>query len=139
MSQVNITTTKNTVTVNGETRVVTVATQGPQGASADFTLNSTDKVDGSVVYYDSSSATFKADATTTKLTLVNGGNFQAMSNTIRIKKRAASGSAGAPSSLSPSELAFNENDLKLYYGFGDNGSTPPSASSIITVGGTGAF
>ena len=62
-----------------------------------------------------------------------------MSNTIRIKKRAASGSAGAPSSLSPSELAFNENDLKLYYGFGDNGSTPPSASSIITVGGTGAF
>ena len=75
MSQVNITTTKNTVTVNGETRVVTVATQGPQGASADFTLDSTDKVDGSVIYYDSSSATFKADATTTKLTLVNGGNF----------------------------------------------------------------
>ena len=62
-----------------------------------------------------------------------------MSNTIRIKKRAASGSAGAPSSLSPSELAFNEADLKLYYGFGDNGSTPPSASSIITVGGAGAF
>ena len=62
-----------------------------------------------------------------------------MSNTIRIKKRAASGSAGAPSSLSPSELAFNEADLKLYYGFGDNGSTPPSASSIITVGGSGAF
>ena len=62
-----------------------------------------------------------------------------MSNTIRIKKRAASGSAGSPSSLSPSELAFNENDLKLYYGFGDNGSTPPSASSIITIGGSGAF
>ena len=62
-----------------------------------------------------------------------------MSNTIRTKKRAASGSAGAPSSLSPSELAFNEADLKLYYGFGDNGSTPPSASSIITVGGSGAF
>ena len=62
-----------------------------------------------------------------------------MSNTIRIKKRAASGSAGAPSRLSPSELAFNEADLKLYYGFGDNGSTPPSASSIITVGGSGAF
>ena len=62
-----------------------------------------------------------------------------MSNTIRIKKRSSSGSAGAPSSLSPSELAFNEADLKLYYGFGDNGSTPPSASSIITVGGSGAF
>ena len=62
-----------------------------------------------------------------------------MANTIRIKKRAASGADGAPSSLSPSELAFNESDLKLYYGFGDNGSTPPSASSIITVGGAGAF
>ena len=60
-----------------------------------------------------------------------------MSNTIRIKKRAASGSAGAPSSLAPSELAFNENDLKLYYGFGDTGSN--EASSIITVGGSGAF
>ena len=60
-----------------------------------------------------------------------------MSNTIRIKKRAASGSAGAPSSLSPSELAFNEADLKLYYGFGDTGSN--EASSIITVGGAGAF
>ena len=60
-----------------------------------------------------------------------------MSNTIRIKKRAASGSAGAPSSLAPSELAFNENDLKLYYGFGDTGSN--EASSIITVGGAGAF
>ena len=75
MSQVSITTTKNTVTVNGETRVVTVATQGPQGATADFTLNSDNKVDGSVIYYDSSSATFKADDTTTKLTLVNVGNF----------------------------------------------------------------
>ena len=62
-----------------------------------------------------------------------------MANTIRIKKRAASGADGAPSSLFPSELAFNESDLKLYYGFGDNGSTPPSASSIITVGGAGAF
>ena len=62
-----------------------------------------------------------------------------MSNTIRIKKRSASGSAGSPSSLSPSEIAFNENDLKLYYGFGDDGSTPPNASSIITIGGSGAF
>ena len=60
-----------------------------------------------------------------------------MSNTIRIKKRAASGSAGSPSSLAPSELAFNEADLKLYYGFGDTGSN--EASSIITVGGAGAF
>ena len=62
-----------------------------------------------------------------------------MASTIRIKKRASSGAAGAPSSLASSELAFNENasDKKLYYGYGDDGSA--GASSIITVGGNGAF
>ena len=75
MTSVNITTTKNTVTVNeGDTTVVTVATQGPQGAKG-MDLDETSKVDGSVIYYHASSDTFKADATTTKLTLVNGGNF----------------------------------------------------------------
>ena len=75
MTSVNVTTTKNTVTDNeGDTTIVTVATQGPQGPVG-FELEDTDKVDGSVIYYDSSSAKFKADATTTKLTLVDGGNF----------------------------------------------------------------
>ena len=75
MTSVNITTTKNTVTVNeGDSTVVTVATQGPQGPNG-IALDETSKVNGSVIYYDSSSAKFKADATTTKLTLVDGGNF----------------------------------------------------------------
>jgi hypothetical protein len=73
MSQVNITTTKNTVTVNGETRVVTVATQGSQGAST--AIDTSSAVDNSIVYYHASSGTLKTDDTTTKLTLVNGGNF----------------------------------------------------------------
>ncbi len=62
-----------------------------------------------------------------------------MANTIRIKKRASTGAAGAPSSLAPSELAFNENtgDKKLYYGYGDNGDG--TASSVIAIGGEGAF
>ena len=60
-----------------------------------------------------------------------------MANTIRLKKRAASGAAGAPSVLAPSEVAFNENDKKLYYGFGDDGDG--TSSSIITIGGSGAF
>jgi len=62
-----------------------------------------------------------------------------MSNTIRIKKRAASGSAGAPSALAPSEIAFNENasDQKLYYGLGDDGSG--EATSVIVIGGSGGF
>ena len=79
MTTVNVSTTKNTVTVNeGDATVVTVATQGPQGptfSSSGTTLNDSSKVDGSVVFFDSSSGTFKADSTTTKLTLVNGGNF----------------------------------------------------------------
>ena len=74
MSNINITQNKNTVTVNGETRVVTVKVAGPQGPKG-LDLDELSKVDGSVVYYDASSAKFKADATTTKLTLVNGGNF----------------------------------------------------------------
>ena len=56
--------------------------------------------------------------------------------TIRLKKRSASGAAGAPSSLAPSEVAFNEADKKLYYGFGDNGSG--ESSSIISIAGEGA-
>ena len=70
----------NSVTVSQVSDVTTVdiTTQGPQGptfSSSGTTLNDSSKVDGSVLYYDDSSGTFKADSTTTKLTLVNGGNF----------------------------------------------------------------
>ena len=80
MTQVNITTTKNTVSVTDEpTTVVTVSTVGPQGPQGEsgsgFTLDSTAKVDKSVVYYDSASGEFKADATWTIDTIVLGGNF----------------------------------------------------------------
>ena len=62
-----------------------------------------------------------------------------MANTIRIKKRAGTGNAGAPQTLAPSELAFNENasDRKLYYGLGDDGDG--TSSSVIAIGGDGAF
>ena len=79
MTSVNITTTKNTVTVNeGDSTVVTVATQGPQGpafAATGTSLNDSNKVNNSVVYFDSSSGTFKADQTRTVENLVDGGNF----------------------------------------------------------------
>ena len=70
----------NSVTVSQVSDVTTVevTTAGPQGPSfttSNTSLNDSSKVDGSVVYYDSSSGTFIADTTTTKLTLVNGGNF----------------------------------------------------------------
>ena len=68
--------TPNSVTVSQVSDVTTVevTTAGPQGPKG-IDLDETSKVDGSVIYYDSSSAKFKADATTTKLTLVDGGNF----------------------------------------------------------------
>lgn len=44
-----------------------------------------------------------------------------MANTLRIKRRSASGSAGAPSSLENAELAYNEADDTLYYGKGTGG------------------
>jgi len=61
-----------------------------------------------------------------------------MANTIRIKRRAASGGAGAPSTLANAELAFNEATDILYYGTGTGGSGG-SATSIIAIGGNGAF
>lgn len=86
MTSVNVTTQKNTVTVtdaNGSTTVqspvttvVTASTAGPQGASgAGFVLDSSAKVDKSVVYYNSALAEFKADDTWTIETIVLGGNF----------------------------------------------------------------
>ena len=78
MSSVNITTEKNTVTVNGDTSVVTVATQGPQGPQFSTTgtnLNDSNKVNNSVVFFDQASGTFKADQTRTVENLVDGGNF----------------------------------------------------------------
>ena len=86
MTSVNVTTTTNTVevTTNGSTAVVTVPqtsvvsaiTQGPQGpAGAGFDIDSTAKVDKSVVYYDAAAGQFKADAVWTTSTLTFGGDF----------------------------------------------------------------
>ncbi len=56
-----------------EVTTVEITTAGPQGPSS--VIDSSSAVDNSIVYYQQSSGTFKADATTTKLTLVDGGNF----------------------------------------------------------------
>ena len=78
MSNINISQTKNKVTVNGETRVVTVKTagpQGPQGEGFDITLNHAGKVNNSIMYYQQSTDTLRLDATRTVENLVDGGNF----------------------------------------------------------------
>jgi hypothetical protein len=60
-----------------------------------------------------------------------------MANVLRIKRRLAGGSAGAPASLATGELAWNQQDNILYGGFGDTGSGV--ATSIKILGGEGAF
>ena len=61
-----------------------------------------------------------------------------MANTIRIKRRAAGGVLGAPSGLANAELAYNEGDNILYYGFGTGGAGG-SATQVIPIGGSGAY
>jgi hypothetical protein len=61
-----------------------------------------------------------------------------MANTIRIKRRASGGGAGAPTTLANAELAFNEQTNVLYYGTGTGGAGG-SATSIIPIAGNGAF
>jgi hypothetical protein len=86
MTTVNVSAVSNTVVVteNGsstvvtvpQTSVVTAVTAGPQGPpGAGFEIDSSAKVDQSVVYYDATAAIFKADSTWTVPTLTDGGNF----------------------------------------------------------------
>jgi len=86
MTTVNVSTTSNSVVVSGDasstvvtvpqTSVVTAFTAGPQGpAGAGFSVDSSAKVDKSIVYYDSGASIFKADAVWTTTTLTDGGNF----------------------------------------------------------------
>ena len=76
MTSVNITTNKNTVTVDeSNSSVITVSTAGPQGASATDKIDLDNVINKSIVYYDSTSSSLKADATWTTSSLTNGGNF----------------------------------------------------------------
>jgi hypothetical protein len=61
-----------------------------------------------------------------------------MANAIQIKRRASSGSAGKPSasSLKWGELAFNEADNILYYGYGSGND---QANTVQEIGGSGYF
>jgi len=61
-----------------------------------------------------------------------------MANTIRIKRRASGGAAGAPASLENAELAYNEVDDVLYYGKGSGGAGG-TATTVEAVAGAGAY
>lgn len=84
MTSINVTLQKNTVEVtelsktttveSKKTSVVQAVTAGPQGAVG-LDLDETAKVDGSLVYYDASAQSFKADGVWTTETIVDGANF----------------------------------------------------------------
>jgi hypothetical protein len=59
-----------------------------------------------------------------------------MADTLRIKRRAATGLAGAPASLAAAEIAYNEKDDTLYYGKGDSGGL---ATTVLPIAGPGTF
>src|SRR6516164_977239 len=59
-----------------------------------------------------------------------------MTDVIRIKRRAAGGAAGAPTTLAAAELAYNEQDDTLYYG---KGNSSGNATSILPIAGPGLF
>jgi phage-related tail fiber protein len=61
-----------------------------------------------------------------------------MANIVRIKRRSSAGAPGSPLNLANAELAFNEADYTLYYGYGANGSGG-TATMIIPIAGSGAF
>ena len=70
--------TPNKVEVSqiSEVTTVEITTAGPQGpAVAGVNFDISGKVDDAVLYYHAASDTIKADNTTTKLTLVDRGNF----------------------------------------------------------------
>jgi microcystin-dependent protein len=59
-----------------------------------------------------------------------------MADTLRIKRRPTGGAAGAPASLAASELAYNEVDDTLYYGWGNSSGV---ATVVKAIAGPGAY
>jgi len=70
------------VTAQGAPAVARVATPGPPGSGSSATQLSAlvdvdvgGKVNNSLLYYSAASQKFKADSSTTTLTITDGGNF----------------------------------------------------------------
>lgn len=59
--------------------VIVPGVQGPPGIAATINdignVDATAPVDGSLIYYDGGTSTFRADSSVTKTTLTDGGNF----------------------------------------------------------------
>tara|TARA_B100001057_G_C22469918_1_gene802205 strand:- start:178 stop:405 length:228 start_codon:yes stop_codon:yes gene_type:complete len=72
--KITVTAPSKKISVNSQTKVVSVITPGPQGAKG-LELIDTNRVDGSIIRYKASADSYVADADVTPLTLTDGGNF----------------------------------------------------------------
>ena len=84
MTSVNVATTKNTVTVNGETRVVTVKTQGPQGETGATGAAGADGNDGAAATI--AVGTVTTGAAGSSATVTNSGSSSAATFNFAIPK-----------------------------------------------------
>ena len=79
-TQVLVSTVENTVVVTQNQTLVSVTTEGPKeviGGPLESLSNvdTSGKVDGSVIYYDEGTDKYRADSVATLITLTDGGNF----------------------------------------------------------------
>ena len=72
--KITVTAPSKKISVNSQTKVVSVITPGPQGAKG-LELDETNRVDGSIVRFRSSDQKYVADSTVTPSELTDGGNF----------------------------------------------------------------
>ena len=112
MTSVNVTTTKNTVTVNGETRVVTVKTAGPQGATGATGAQGPSVSDGDkgAITVSNSGTTFSVNddvITTSKIAddavtadkLANSINTEIAANTAKVSNATHTGDVTGSTAL----------------------------------------
>ena len=72
--KIEVTELTKQITVNAETKVVSIVTPGPAGAKG-IELDDTNRVDGSVPVFRQSLQKYVADQTTATTELTDGGNF----------------------------------------------------------------
>ena len=72
--KIEVTELTKQITVNAETKVVSIVTPGPAGAKG-IELDDTNRVDGSVPVFRQSLQKCVADQTTATTELTDGGNF----------------------------------------------------------------
>ena len=70
---------ENVVSVVESNALVTLSAAGPKETAATLSalqdVDTSNRVDNSVIYYDGNSETFKANSLNTILTITDGGNF----------------------------------------------------------------